>query len=345
MVRKICSESGYLFIPEWLQQLFAGDAFVWILFAAFLVYFGMNFKRLKLFAWCALGSGIVFAGTYLLSLAADGYFAATVNDFIHGWIEYGEYTRPMYWINYWLQIICLGVALVTTIRSAADHIAREQAFELKAQLAMENYRVIEEQSRHDAEQRHEYKHQISTLKILLDQNKITEAGQYLADLQNRNLTPMKFTDNFALNAILQNAAARAEELGFHIEVYVRVSEHLNMPESDLCSLLFNMLDNAFEAAAQIEDPHKRQITLRIKQKEAALVIYCANTYVTAPVFDRDGKLKSHKIEHGHGLGTIQMERIAGKYNGKLDFSYSDELFIAQTVLFLPHSEDEGSINR
>jgi len=35
-----------------------------------------------------------------------------------------------------------------------------------------------------------------------------------------------------------------------------------------------------------------------------------------------------------------MERIARKYNGKLDFSYTDELFIAQTVLFLPHAENE-----
>ena len=340
MVKKICSESGYLFIAPWMQNVFASDVFLWLLLAAFLVYFGMNIKRLKLFGWCALGSGVVFAGTYLISLITDGAFAATANEFVRGWIEYGEYTRPMYWVNYWLQIVCLGVALITTIRSVADHLAREQALELKAQLAMENYRVIEARSRHDAEQRHEHLHQISTMKILLDQNKIGEAMQYLAELQSLPKSPLKFTDNFTINAILQNAAARAEELGFQIEVYVRVSEHLNIPERDLCGLMLNMLDNAFEAVGQINDPVKRRLTLRVKQKDTTLGIYCANTYAAAPVFDYNGKLISRKDERGHGFGTIQMERIAGKYNGKLDFSYTDELFIAQTVLFLPHVENE-----
>ena len=341
MVKKICSESGYLFIAPWMQNVFASDVFLWLLLAAFLVYFGMNIKRLKLFGWCALGSGVVFAGTYLISLITDGAFAATANEFVRGWIEYGEYTRPMYWINYWLQIVCLGVALITTIRSVADHLAREQALELKAQLAMENYRVMEEQSRNDAEQRHEYRNQLSSLKIMLDQNKTEEAVQYLAELQSQSRSPLKFTDHFAINAILQNAAARAKELDFQIEVYARVSEHLNIPESDLCTLLFNMLDNAFEAVAQIQEPAKRQLTLRIKQRESTLGIYCANTYDVAPVFDHDGKIISRKAERGHGLGTIQMERIVGKYNGKLDLSYSDELFIAQAALFVPHSEDKG----
>lgn len=340
MVRGICTESGYLFLPEWMNTLFARKELLWLLLVAFLAYFALNYKRARTFGWCALVSAVIFVGTYLISLATDGFFAATVKEQIGAWVEFGEYTRPMYWINLWLGLMCLGVAIITTVRSVSNHMAREQAFELKAELAMENYRVIEEQSRHDADQRHEFKNHISALKLMLEQGKNEDAARYLAELETRSQSTVKFTGNFALNAILQNAAARAEELGFVIEAYARAEEHLNIPENDLCGLLFNMLDNAFEAIAQVDDPHKRQLTVRIKQRGSALGIYCANSYATTPVFDHNGKLVSQKTERGHGLGVPQMERIAKKYNGKMDFSYSEDIFIAQTVLFLPHSEKD-----
>lgn len=335
MVRGIVTESGFLFLPEWINTFFARKELLWLLLMAFLTYFALNRKRIQLFGYCALGSIIVFAGTYLISHATKGFFALTVSGFIRDWVELGEYSRPLYWVNLWLLSVCLMVATITTIRSVADHMAKEQAFELKAELILENYRVIEERSKHDAIQRHEFKNHISAVKLMLEQNKTEDAKQYLSDLEGRSQSTVKFTGNFAINAILQNAAARADELGFQIEAYARVDEHLNITENDLCSLLFNMLDNAFEAVSQIDDPAKRQISIRIKQRESALGIYCENSYAVAPEFDHNGKLVSHKTERGHGLGVAQMEAIAAKYRGKLDFSYSDDIFIAQTVLFLP----------
>ncbi len=336
MVRGICTESGYLFLPEWMITVFARKELLWILLAAFLIYLVSNYKRMRLFGWCALGSAAVLVGTYLISLATNGHFAFNVNGNINDLIEFGEYTKLLLWLNLWLQIVCLIVAGITVIRSVSEHIAREKALELKAELAMENYRVIEEQSKHDAVQRHEFKNHISSLRLMIEQNKTQEAAEYLAELEERNQATVKFTGNFAVNAILQNAAARAEELGFQIEAYARAEEQLSIPENDLCGLLFNMLDNAFEAVAKIEDPQKRELTIRIKQRGNALGIYCSNSYSVAPEFDHNGKLLSSKAESGHGLGVAQMERIAKKYQGKLDFSYSDDIFIAQTVLFLPN---------
>ncbi len=338
MVRGICVESGYLFLPGWMITVFARKELLWILLAAFLAYLAFNHKQIRLIGWCALGSVAIFAGTYFISLASEGNFATTVNDFVTGWISYGEYTRPLLWIDLWLQFICLIVAGITTVRSVSEHIAREQAFELKADLAMENYRVIEEQSRHDAVLRHEFRNHISAIKLMLEQDKTAEAIQYLTGLEGRNQSTVKFTENFAINAILQNAASRAEDLGFRIEAYARAEDELAISESDLCGLLFNLLDNSFEALEQIEDVHKRKLNIRIKQRGDALGIYCENSYAIAPEFGHNGKLVSKKSEKGHGLGVTQMERIARKYKGKLDFSYSDDLFIAQTVLFLPHKK-------
>jgi len=335
MVRGICAESGYLFLPTWMSRIFTRRELLWLLLIAFLIYFAINHKRIRLFGWCALTSGIIFAGTYLVSHISGGQFSGTVNEFLYAWIEYGEYTRPLLWVDLWLQFVCLLVAGITTIHTISEHIAREQSFELKAQLAMENYRVIEEQSRQDAIVRHEFHNHISALKLMLEQDKLEEARHLLAELETANTSTVKFTNNYAINAILQNVYTKAEELGFPIEIYARVDEDLPIPEQDLCGLLLNMFHNALEAVAQIDDPKHRQITIRLKQRDNALGIYCANTYKISPVFDHDGKLLSQKTERGHGLGISQMERIIHKYQGKLDISYSDDIFVAQTVLFLP----------
>jgi len=336
MVHRIGTESGNLFLPQWLITLVARKELLWLLLAAFVIYFAVNRGRWRLFGWCALGSGLLFMGTYLTALASDGQFADIVNAYIMDWIEYGAYLPVLYRLTDWLQIVCLAVAVITTVHSASEHLAREQALELKAGLAMESYRVMEERSRRDAEQRHEFRNHISALMLMLEQGKKKEAEAYLAELENRSRSGIQFTDNLMINAILQNASVRAEELGFRLEAYARAEAHLNVPESDLCSLLFNMLDNAFEAVAKIPEPEKRRVTIRIKQRDLALGIYCENTYAEEPLFDQRGRLLSQKTESGHGLGVIQMERIAKKYHSVMDYSCSENGFVMQTVLFLPH---------
>lgn len=342
MVHGISTESGSLFLPGWVNGLCARKELLWLLLGAFVLYFAANRKRWRLFGWCALGSGIIFAGTYLVALAAGGRFADAINAFLADWLTYGEYSPVLYAVTDWLQIVCLTVAVVTTVHSISGHLAKEHALELKATLAMENYRTMEAGSRQDAELRHEFRNHLSALKLMLEQGKKEEAEVYLAGLENRSRAAVKFTDNLVINAILQNAAARAEDLGFSLEAYARVEARLNIPESDLCSLLFNMLDNAFEAVAQIGDPEKRRVSIRIKQRDRALGIYCENTYAAEPVFDQHGKPQPRKAEPGHGFGIIQMERIAEKYHGVLDYTYSENVFVAQTVLFLPHGQGSAS---
>lgn len=338
-IRCICTESGYLFLPDWMVTAFARDELLWLLFAAFVVYFVVNRNRLRLFGWCSLVSGIIFTGTFCFSHVTGGYFSFTVKEFVNGFLLYGDYTRPLIWLNYWLLFVCLTVASITTSQSISDHMAKEQSLQLKAQFAVENYRTIEKHSKHIQNQYHEFKNHISALKLMLEQNKIIDAKNYLSKLEQRNRTIIKFTGNYVINAILQHASSRALELDFPLEVYARVEEQLNIPETDLCGLLFNMLDNAFEAVSKIDDAQKRQIEIRIKQKDHSLGIYCANTYALAPVFEAENRLRSHKENPGHGFGITQMEQISKKYQSKLDISYSEDIFIVQTVLFLPHNKD------
>ena len=65
-------------------------------------------------------------------------------------------------------------------------------------------------------------------------------------------SPKTYTQHFAINAILQNSAAKAAAMGVAFHAQASIPAEVEIREEDLCALLLNMLDNALEAASQAE---------------------------------------------------------------------------------------------
>lgn len=148
---------------------------------------------------------------------------------------------------------------------------------------------------------------------------------------------MRFTENFTVNAILQDAASRAAQADTAFDAQVRLPKTLPVPENDLCALLMNMLDNALEASGQVEPPAQRFIRFKAEVKNGFLAVKCENRYAGALRTDETGKLQTTKPDAAaHGFGLPQMTAIAEKYASLLDISQTeDHVFILQTALKLP----------
>ena len=93
--------------------------------------------------------------------------------------------------------------------------------------------------------RHDYVNNIFALSILIDQNKIEEAKEYLTKMNELPaLTATKYsTGNYLADAIITSKAALAQENG------VRITFDGSLPSegisnNDLCTVLANALDNA-----------------------------------------------------------------------------------------------------
>ena len=111
---------------------------------------------------------------------------------------------------------------------------------------------------------------------------------------------------------------------------------LSIDEADLCTLLVNLLDNALEAAAQVQPPKRREVLCRIKLSQGFLAIHCENTYCGTVRLDQAGQLVTTKANaEGHSFGLVQMRAVAEKYNSVLDISYDQDRFTVQTALALP----------
>lgn len=151
------------------------------------------------------------------------------------------------------------------------------------------------------------------------------------------LFPKVYTANSTVNTILQRFAAQADRYGVSFHVNAMLPETLPIEEVDLCGFLFNLLDNAVEAAAKTEHS---EIVCSLQIRQQHLAIRCENTYNGVLQTDENGQLCTTKQDAGsHGFGLLQMRTIAEKYGSVLAVSYDDTRFTVMTALkLLPEKE-------
>lgn len=232
--------------------------------------------------------------------------------------------------------VCSVSIVAEFVRDALERRRVEQTLRLRDGMARESYEQALESINRTASMRHEWKNQIAALHLLWQQGDTEGLGERLRELDDRldKLAPRRYSEHFAINAILQNAAARAETLGIAFRAEAPVPAELGISDGDLTSLLLNLLDNALEGAARVPDADKREVECVIKVRQSHLAISCENTYAGALRVDESGQLLSTKDGDGHGFGLVQMRGIAEKYGSVFDVSYTDDRFTVRTALKL-----------
>ena len=251
--------------------------------------------------------------------------------------QHGVYDGLAHWLTFYLVIACTGIAVAGHLRSIAQMQSEAQTLKMKNELVLDSYHAIECSVQQTASMRHELKKHITAMNLMYQQKKLEELGHYLEklDTQQTQLSQTQFTDNFMINAILQNAAAEAAEIGVRFEAHAVTPQELFIDEGDLCSFLMNMLDNAMEACQLIPAQNARFIRFRIELKNGFLAISCINSYIGRTVKDDNGRLKTTKPDQTiHGFGLRQMSAIAEKYHSIVDISYTNDVFTVQTALQL-----------
>ena len=344
-VHPIASGYGAYFLPETLVRLLTWRG-IPVLSAAALILFlclhrSREFRRalLSLTLW-SLGALAVCAA---VSAARGGYLARYLRGSWVSLTQAGYFDGLLYWFTVWLSAVTLLLSVWDTVRSVIGMRTEARSLKLKNELAMESYRILEKKMRGSAQLRHEHTHQLAALSALYAQKDWDGIGRLLSELngQSRQASQVRFTEHFAVNAILQEASEQAQKAGIRFEVSAMLPSEIPIPEEDLYTLFMNMLDNALEGAGQA-GPEERFIRLRTSLRKGFLAVYCENSYAGRLSADRNGRLRTTKPEpEAHGFGLALMEQIAEKYHSLLDISYTDTVFTVQTALQLPEEEQSG----
>lgn len=335
---------GYHFLPQIVIDICSWEGFEIISLLCLVAFLIM--RRSKRF-WkefglaAAVSGGIVLAG-FLVSLATGatgGRLSQYIIYVFDSLFEYGDYSQLLYWLNIWIAVLCAIVASYEIIGNYADQESEKQMLVMKNEIVTDGYHAIEKRYHEDSLLRHEFNHNIIALYSLWKNDSSEELGDMLEELykQVNNAPAIAFTGNLTMNAILQNAAARASQAGTRFNARVYVPDEISIPEKDICCLLMNMLENAVEAAAQCRSEAERFVRFSAEVRNGFLAVKCENSFSHTLRIDDNGKYISTKqTQRKSGLGITLMQEVAERYGSILDISHSDDgVFIVQTALKLP----------
>ncbi|WP_294578971.1 GHKL domain-containing protein [uncultured Thomasclavelia sp.] len=169
--------------------------------------------------------------------------------------------------------------------------------------------------------KHDFINHLDVLNGLVN-NDSKEAKQYLVKL-NHNLNEIKqivFSGNNVIDAIVNSKISLNPDINFETSLIVKAN--LKIPEDKLSSLLFNLIDNAVEAARQTDN---KNITIKIVSKEDMLLIEVSNPVVQEPNFiTTKGK--------GHGNGMMIIKEIIASLGGMIDYKYTNNRVFFRIII-------------
>lgn len=188
--------------------------------------------------------------------------------------------------------------------------------------------------------RHDIKNHYAVMEELLhgkDYDKLQAYFDHLA--AHKNVFTTIQTGNRAVDAILNTKAAEAAARGVSLEAKCAVPPELPIEDTQLCSLLFNLLDNAIEAAAV---SNGKMVELSLLRKDNLLLLRVRNS-VDAKTAARPLSLRTTKPNaSAHGYGMQIIRQSVAQYNGTCQFAVEDGCFIAEIMLTLESSGKEAA---
>jgi hypothetical protein len=191
--------------------------------------------------------------------------------------------------------------------------------------------------------RHDMRHHLSLINSYLDINEISMASEYIRQVQTNidKIVPIRYCENNAVNLILSSFAAKAKQQDVAFSAEVNIPAALSLSETELCALLSNGLDNAVNAAVQMDKDAQRTVRINCQPHKDKLLIYISNHFKGA-VTMREGLPESTQPQHGFGAKSIRM--IAEKHNGYCAFEAEEGLFTLKVVLPLWREQNDTIIS-
>ena len=170
------------------------------------------------------------------------------------------------------------------------------------------------------------------LKKILAYIEANSEGQTLAEAKQIEEAIQKYdsivqTGNATVDIVVSEKKLHCLRAGINFSCVADGSLLNGMSEVDIYTLLTNALDNAIEATSLIEEPEKRNITLRIVRSGSMALLKVENSFAVKPVFVSGMPITSKSDKQYHGFGVQSIKTTVKKYGGYFDIQVQDGKFV------------------
>lgn len=210
------------------------------------------------------------------------------------------------------------------LRQLNEHCVKEQTaqykFALQKDTALRRFR-------------HDYNAHLTALQALAKNENWAALQTYLDDLTYMQESFSFIHTNHVIgDAIVNQYCELGKRDGIKVEVTGRFPEDMCVDETNLCILLSNGMQNAYEAAVQCEND--RIISVEIKHTDALLFLHIQNASAVLLDFQDGLPVTTKANRETHGMGARNMKDAVERIGGTIQWR-SEDNYMIHTEIILP----------
>ena len=232
---------------------------------------------------------------------------------------------------YFLWPLTLSTTIAAAVSMAAELTEREirrrestRLIDARRELTMQHYESLRAQNEQVMMLLHDMNKHYSMLRQMSGEENVK---RYLDELlmQNANIRPVVRSGNTMLDVIINGKLTQAVNAGVRIElVRANAPEALPLSDTELCSLMMNLIDNAVDGVLN-SGAQQPFIKLDMHMKNGFFVFGLENSAKTPE--------KTKAPEPGHGLGLKIIRQIVERCKGLLEIEQGEDSY--RVTLALP----------
>ena len=184
-------------------------------------------------------------------------------------------------------------------------------------------------------ERHENQHRMQALASLLEEGNTKQALKLLDDFSKQptgSTGKCVHTGNAVVDAILNKEVAIAQQKGIAFHVDASLTHDMPISDSELVSLISNLVSNAMEASEKVNSP---EINLHIFPTRCYLCIKIENRANAGLLRNNPDMHTTKQNAEQHGFGLSVIRKIAEQHDGTADFTVTEDgWFIAKVMLLI-----------
>lgn len=233
--------------------------------------------------------------------------------------------------------IVIILSLYQRIKESKEDEFAKQALKSQTEDIRRHMGQIEEMYEKIRAMRHDMGNHMAVIEGLVDNDDKDSLHEYIGQWKkhyNEAATPVK-TGNPIIDVAISEFAARFQEAGIPFEQSFRYPEQLQIDPFDLCIVVTNALQNAYEASLNTKQP---LVSLTSVIHDQAFIMSLKNHVDRKADIDPEEEMPvSSKTEDGHGYGLKNIRTIAGKYKGDFEIrqeSEADGYIFVLNVMFI-----------
>lgn len=247
---------------------------------------------------------------------------------------------PLVHLTVTLMMLLLLIAISYAMFSVSGWLQmrnRQQAEKLLRQADESMLRVLTDQLETYQRIRHDMHNHILVMQTLLEQGEYEKLRSYFAEYSGQLVPAFSAITcpHRAIMAVLNMEQTKAQCSGITLETSIAVPQEMGFADTDLSSLLMNLIDNAMEYLEKTPSLSQPIIRVEIRLIYRSLVISVQNPLLEKDTAFAMGLRTTKRDKDIHGYGTKIVESITHAYNGVVRYQIRGGFFEASVIITEP----------